>query len=125
MNLHCILVPTHKMVKMQFNGGMRNARLIHAYTAWHSTISQFQVWLITYFCSATSVDVECLFSHGCLILSHTCSRLSVSSTCTLLCLGSWSKLGLVQNEDVEAIARLDEADAQVELNKLGDMLKAH
>ncbi|KAF8219717.1 hypothetical protein L208DRAFT_1338327, partial [Tricholoma matsutake] len=81
--------------------------------------------LITYFFSATSVNVEHLFSHGCLILSHTHSQLSVSSTCTILCLGSWSKLGLVWDEDVEAVARLDEVDAQVELNKLGDMLKAH
>jgi len=34
-------------------------------------------------------------------------------------------LGLVWDKDVEAVARLDEVDAQVELNKLGDILKAH
>ena len=42
----------------------------------------------------------------------------------LLCLGSWSLLGLVRDEDVEAVARLDEVDAQMELNKLGDILKS-
>jgi hypothetical protein len=44
--------------------------------------------------------------------------------CALLCLDSWSLLGLVRDEDVEAIAWLDDIDAQVELNKLGDVLKA-
>jgi hypothetical protein len=43
MNLHCTSAPTRKMFKMQFNGGMRNGRPIHAFTAWHLTISQFQV----------------------------------------------------------------------------------
>jgi hypothetical protein len=44
--------------------------------------------------------------------------------CTLLCLGSWSPLGLVRDEDVEAVARLDEVDAHMELNKLGGILKS-
>jgi len=43
MNLCCTSAPTQKMFKMQFNGGMRNGRPIHAFTTWHSTISQFQV----------------------------------------------------------------------------------
>jgi len=43
MNLHCTSAPTWKMFKMQFNGGMRNRRPIHAFTTWRSTISQFQV----------------------------------------------------------------------------------
>jgi len=43
MNLHCTSAPTQKMFKMQFNGGMRNGRPIHAFTAWCLTISQFQV----------------------------------------------------------------------------------
>ncbi|KAF8235489.1 hypothetical protein L208DRAFT_1256621, partial [Tricholoma matsutake] len=51
--------------------------------------------------------------------------LSVASTCALLCLGSWSLMGLVRDEDVEAIARLDDMDVQIELNKLGDSLNAH
>jgi hypothetical protein len=69
------------------------------------------------------VDVEHLFSRGWLVLSHTHSWLSVALTHALLCLGSWSLLGLVRDKDVEAVARLDEVDVQVELNKLGDILK--
>jgi len=79
---------------------------------------------LTTFFLATSVDVEHLFSQGQLVLSHMHSQLSVASTHALLCLGSWSLLGLVRDEDVEAVTRLDEVDVQVELNKLGDILKA-
>jgi hypothetical protein len=78
--------------------------------------------IVTYYFLATSVDVERLFSRGQLVLSHTQSRLSVASTCALLCLGSWSLRGLVKDEDVEAVARLDEVDIQMELNKLGNSL---
>ena len=46
---------------------------------------------------ATSTDIELLFSHGCLILSHTWSQLSTESTCALLCLGLWSISGLVKD----------------------------
>jgi hypothetical protein len=67
---------------------------------------------------ATSVDVERLFSRGRLILSHTRSRLSVLSTRALLCLGSWGHLGLVKDEDVEAVAKLSDEDAEMELNNL-------
>ena len=49
--------------------------------------------------------------------------LSCHYTCTL-CLGSWSLLGLVKDEDVEAVVRLNKVVAQVELNKLADILKA-
>ncbi|KIL54603.1 hypothetical protein M378DRAFT_47609, partial [Amanita muscaria Koide BX008] len=52
---------------------------------------------------ATSVDVERLFSRGRLVLAHTRSRLSVLSTRSLLCLGSWSLLDLVRDEDVRAV----------------------
>ncbi|KIM50708.1 hypothetical protein SCLCIDRAFT_58109, partial [Scleroderma citrinum Foug A] len=50
---------------------------------------------------ATSVDVECLFSKGCILLPHLCNRLSAQSTHALLCLGSWSQLGFVKNEDIK------------------------
>src|SRR5258708_3160842 len=55
---------------------------------------------------ATSVNVERVFSCGRLILSHVHSRLSVQSTHALICLGSWSLLGLVKNADVLAIMAL-------------------
>lgn len=57
---------------------------------------------------ATSVDVEQIFSHGRLLLSHVRSRLSAQSVHALLCLGSWSLLGLVKGQDVMAVAVMPE-----------------
>ena len=56
--------------------------------------------------TATSIDVERLFSCGRLLLSHVRSRLSVQSTHTLLCLGMWSKLDLVKDTDVKRVTEL-------------------
>lgn len=68
---------------------------------------------------ATSVDVERIFSRGRLLLSHVRSRLSAQSTRAILCLGSWSLLGLVKDDDVKAAAALpeiegDESDYEME-----------
>lgn len=73
--------------------------------------------------AANTIDVERLFSHGHSILLLTRSQLSVTSTRALLCLGSWSHSGLIQGEDVKAVVKLDEIDAQAELNMLGDKLR--
>ncbi|KAJ7874355.1 hypothetical protein B0H14DRAFT_2343748 [Mycena olivaceomarginata] len=51
---------------------------------------------------ATSVDVERLFSKGRLLLSCVRNRMSAQTTRALLCLGSWSLAGLVEDEDVVA-----------------------
>ena len=56
--------------------------------------------------SATSVDVERVFSQGRIVLSHLRSRLSVQSTRALLCLGVWSLLGFVNNSDIKAVVIL-------------------
>ena len=72
---------------------------------------------------AMSVDVEWVFSRGRLILSHTRSWLSVSSTRALLCLGSWCLRGLVKDEDVTTVALLDEVQEMIELGKLGDLFE--
>lgn len=69
-----------------------------------------------------SVDMEWLFSHGRLLLLHTRSRLSVQTTQALLCLGSWSLAGLVRDEDVKAVAVLDEVEVELELEKLAKVL---
>ena len=61
------------------------------------------------------MDVEQLFSHGWLLLSHIRSRLSVQSTCTLLCLGVWSQLNLVKNEDVKKVTKLPDALPEAEV----------
>ena len=57
-------------------------------------------------CIATSVDVERVFSKGRLVLSHVRNALSVQSTRALLCLGAWSKMGLVKDKDVMQVAKL-------------------
>ena len=49
---------------------------------------------------ATSIDVERFFSRGRLLLSHTRSRLSSHTTAAILCLGHWSQLNLIKNDDV-------------------------
>jgi hypothetical protein len=58
--------------------------------------------------SATSTDVERVFSQGRLVLSHVRNRLSAQSTRALLCLGNWSLLGYVKNKDITAITILPE-----------------
>ena len=42
----------------------------------------------------------------------------------LLCPGSWSLAGLVKDEDVEAVSRLDEVDTRVELKRLAEANQA-
>ncbi|KAG1800024.1 uncharacterized protein BJ212DRAFT_1256971, partial [Suillus subaureus] len=49
-----------------------------------------------------------IFGCGYLLLSHVCSHLSAQSVHVLLCLGSWSLLGLVKDQDVMAVAVMPE-----------------
>ncbi|KAF8873248.1 hypothetical protein BD779DRAFT_1452095, partial [Infundibulicybe gibba] len=53
---------------------------------------------------ATSTDVERVFSMGHLLLSHVWNWLSAQSMRALMCLGVWSKLGYVLDNDVLAVA---------------------
>jgi hypothetical protein len=64
---------------------------------------------------ATSVDVERIFSRGRLLLSHIRNRLSAQSTRALLCLGSWSLLGMVKDEDVLKVAVLQDVQGEDEI----------
>ena len=66
--------------------------------------------------------MERLFSRGHLLLSHTPSRLSAQTTRALLCLGSWSLAGLVKDDDVKAVAVLDDVEVELELDKLANVL---
>ncbi|KIM68455.1 hypothetical protein SCLCIDRAFT_105925, partial [Scleroderma citrinum Foug A] len=52
---------------------------------------------------ATSVDVERLFSKGRMVLPYLRNHLSTQSTHALLCLGQWSKLGLVKDDDLHKV----------------------
>jgi hypothetical protein len=65
--------------------------------------------------SATSVDVERTFSQGRLLLSHIRNRLSVQSTRALLCLGVWSLMGYVKDNDLKAATVLPEAGSDEEV----------
>ena len=52
------------------------------------------------FILATTVDVERMFSQGRIVLSHIRNCLSSQSTRALMCVGAWSQLGLVKNNDI-------------------------
>ena len=67
------------------------------------------------FVAATSIDVEWLFSHGCLLLSHVCSQLSAQSTCALLCLGVWSQMKLVKDGDVKTVSEMQDVEGNDEM----------
>ena len=72
------------------------------------------------FILATSVDVECTFSQGWLLLLHIRNRLSVQLTWALLCLGIWSKMGYVRDKDVKAATVLPEVGSDEDDDGLGD-----
>ena len=98
------------MLPTQSLGGTRNTLSIHASIAWPSIISLFLVGYLFFFLQmikliyllATSMEVECMFSQGRLLLSHIRSQLSVQSTRALMCLGVWSKLGFITDSDIKA-----------------------
>ncbi|KIM61400.1 hypothetical protein SCLCIDRAFT_122048, partial [Scleroderma citrinum Foug A] len=50
-----------------------------------------------------------------LLLSHVCSQLSAESTRALLCLGTWSELNLVRDEDVKKVTKLEDVEGNKEL----------
>jgi len=64
---------------------------------------------------ATSIDVERLFSRGRLLLSHVHSRLSPQSIRALICLGAWSKIGLVKDSDVLKVSAMPDIAGQGEM----------
>lgn len=61
---------------------------------------------------ATSVSVERVFSRGRILLSHLRNRLSAESVRALLCLGDWSRLNLIANEDVRAMTSIPEDEKE-------------
>ncbi|KAG6815444.1 hypothetical protein H0H93_009803 [Arthromyces matolae] len=70
---------------------------------------------------ATSVEVERVFSRGRNLLSYVRNRLSAQSTRAVLCLGYWSKLGLVKDRDILRVASLlevplEEGDSDSEVD---------
>jgi hypothetical protein len=64
-------------------------------------------------CTATSVDVERVFSQGRIVLSHLRNRLSVQSTRALMCLGVWSHLRYMKDSDIKRVVALPEVPTNV------------
>ncbi|PPQ97651.1 hypothetical protein CVT26_002435 [Gymnopilus dilepis] len=52
---------------------------------------------------ATTVGVERVFSQGRLVLPHVRNRLNFQTTRSLMCIGTWSLLGLVKYKDVKSV----------------------
>jgi hypothetical protein len=69
--------------------------------------------------TATTVDVERMFSCGRLVLPHVRSRLAIESMCASLCVGLWSSQGLVHDGDIIASLGADEIKEENGLSKLG------
>lgn len=57
---------------------------------------------------ATSVDIEQVFSQGCIILSHLWSWLSVQTIRALMCVREWSCMGYVKGSDFKMAVLLPE-----------------
>ena len=66
--------------------------------------------LLTVCTIATSIDVERVFSRGRLVLSHVRNRLSVDSTRALLCLGAWSHMNIIKQNDIINVTKMDDAE---------------
>lgn len=64
---------------------------------------------------ATSVDVERLFSRGRVLLAHVRNRLCAQTIRALLCLGSWSRLGLVKDADIKKVTIMDDVEGEEEV----------
>jgi hypothetical protein len=46
------------------------------------------------------------------VLSHTKNQLATQTTRTILCLGTWSKMGLIKNTDVLGVAKLEDVEGE-------------
>jgi hAT family C-terminal dimerisation region len=77
--------------------------------------------------AVTSINVEWLFSKGCVVLPYLHNCLLSQSTHALLCLGQWSKLGLIKDEDLRQVICEDlEGDkSKVELPDGWDKIHIH
>lgn len=58
--------------------------------------------------TATSTDVERVFSHGRVLITYLRNRLTPESMRALFCLGAWLRAGLVDREDLQEVAGMDD-----------------
>ena len=61
---------------------------------------------------ATGMQVERVFSKGRLMLSHVRSQLSAQTSRAMLCVGEWSRIGLVRSEDLKSAAALLDVESE-------------
>ena len=64
--------------------------------------------------TATSVDVECVFSRSRILLSHVRNRSSAQTTQALMCLGAWSLMGYIKDNDIKAVTVVPEVEGEKE-----------
>ncbi len=62
-------------------------------------------------CPAASVGVERVFSQGRMTLSYLRNHLEVQTTRALLCVGEWSRRGLIKNDALKELAPLPDVKA--------------
>ncbi|KAK2459732.1 hypothetical protein APHAL10511_008250, partial [Amanita phalloides] len=62
----------------------------------------------------TSIEVEWIFSHGCLLLLHTWSQLSTQTSQSMLCVSRWTSLNLVKMDDIRAVSELKDMVGDVD-----------
>jgi hypothetical protein len=118
MSLTDILVQIQNKFPTSVHGGMNVESHILTFIIWYWITLLYQVCLFNYtlFLStnilptflATSVDVEQVFSQGCIILLHLRSQLSVQSIRTLICIGEWSCMGYIKGSDFRIAVVLPE-----------------
>lgn len=66
---------------------------------------QYPTCLIVDAYLATTVDVERVFSKGRILLSHTRNRLSANNTRAMMCVGEWTRLGLIRSDDIKVAVK--------------------
>ena len=115
-NFNAILQQMLRTWRMGLCGGMSDAQCFYAYHTWPVITLQFLVstwssciylrcWILCHI--ATTVNVECVFSHRHLILLHIYGCLAVESTHVSICIGLWSIEGLVYGGDIKASLSAD------------------
>jgi hypothetical protein len=132
MSLHGISAQIQNKLQMHINGGLTTRQPTHIYPEWRLITYQSPVCVYNLFITlgayidftATSTDVERVFSQGRLLLSHVRNRLSSQSIRALMCLGNWSRLGLVKDRDIHAVTMLAEIEgAEEELKEGWDSIR--
>jgi hypothetical protein len=68
----------------------------------------------------STVDVERVFSCGCIILSYLRNRLKVQTVRSILCVGEWSRAGLLKDKDMQGwLKGLKDTDEEDERDVAG------